>query len=111
LIFFIFLIATIANAESWIKLNLPKGYINYIDRDSIKKEGDFAYYKMKDDSENYSLLKFRHDCKYKARQIIAKSKYNSMSGKLTIVNNFYSEVVQYPRSEAMVKVETIVCKT
>lgn len=111
LIFFTFLITPIANAESWIKLNVPKGYINYIDRDSIKKEGDFAYYTMKDDSENYSLLKFRHDCKYNARQIIAKSKYDKTSDKLLTINNFYKELIEYPRSETAIKVENIVCKS
>lgn len=105
-----FLIIPIAKAESWIKLNVPNGYINYIDRDSIKIEGDFSYYTMKDDSENYSFLKFKHDCKYNARQIIAKSKYNKASGQLLVVNNFFKEMIEYPRSEAMIKVENIVCK-
>ncbi len=30
----------VANAESWIKLSVPKGYISYIDKDSIKRKGE-----------------------------------------------------------------------
>lgn len=110
LIFFIFLITPIVNAESWIKLNVPQGDINYIDRDSIKKEGDFAYYTMRDDSENYSILKFKHDCKYNARQIIAKSKYDKKTSKLLVIKNYFTESIEYPRSVAMIKVESMVCK-
>ena len=61
-----------ANVESWIRLNVPEGSIRYIDRDSIKEEGGFAYHRMKDDSvDYYNIVKFKHDCKYNARQIIA----------------------------------------
>lgn len=111
LLLLVFALTPMANAESWIRLNVPEGSIRYIDRDSIKKEGDFAYYRMKDDSvENYSIIKFKHDCKYNARQIIAYSKYDTRTYKLVVQNNFPNDMFEYPRSAAMIKVEKMVCR-
>lgn len=108
-----FTLMPMANAESWIKLNVPKGYINYIDRDSIKTKGDFTYYTMKDTTrdESYSLIKFKHDCKYNARQTLSADDYDKKTSKL-IRSNVYStsEMGQYPRSLTMINVESMVCR-
>lgn len=109
---FAFALIPMANAESWIKLNVPKGYVNYIDRDSIQIKGDFTYYTMKDADvyENYSLIKFKHDCKYKARQALSSTYYDKKTHKLTRSEVYStSEMVQYPRSFAMINIENVIC--
>ena len=111
LLLLVFALTPMANAESWIRLNVPEGSIRYIDRDSIKKEGDFVYYRMKDDSVgDYNIVKFKHDCKYNARQVIAFSKYDIRTDKLVVRNNFSNEISEYPRSTAMIKLENMVCR-
>ena len=45
--FFEYSLMIVANTESWIELSVPKGYISYIDKNSIKRKGDFVYYEMK----------------------------------------------------------------
>jgi hypothetical protein len=113
LLFLLLILTPIANAQSWIKLDVPKGYINYIDRDSIKTKGDFTYYTMKDTSEegHYRLIKFKHDCKYDARQTLSSDYYDRETNKLIRPNTYSnSEMGQYPRSYAMIKVERMVCR-
>lgn len=109
----VFALMPIANADSWIKLYVPKGYINYIDRDSIKRKGDFSYYTMKDDDseDRYSIVRFKHDCKYSARQTLSRDSYDRVTNKL-IRTDIYStsEMIQYPRSSTMIKVENMVCR-
>lgn len=113
LLLLVFALIPMANAESWIKLYVPKGSINYIDRDSIKIKGDFTYYTMKDVNEDdrYRIIKFKHDCKYSARQTLSSDSYDKETNKL-IRSDIYSasEMIQYPRSITMIKVENIVCR-
>ena len=108
-----FALMPMANAESWIKLIVPKGDINYIDRDSIKIKGDFTYYTMKDTTgeDHYSLIKIKHDCKYDARQALSSDYYDKKTNKF-IRSDVYStsEMIQYPRSSTMIKVENMVCR-
>jgi len=113
LILLILILTPIANAQLWIKLDMPKGSLNYIDRDSIRKEDDFAYYTMKYNSldDSYSLVKFKHDCKYKARGVISTSDFDNKTDKLISSNiNSKNEMFEYSRSARMIKVEKIVCR-
>lgn len=109
----VFALIPMANAELWIKLDVPKGSINYIDRDSIKIKGDFTYYAMKDTNadDRYIIIKFKHDCKYSARQALSSDAHDKETNKL-IRSDIYptSEMIQYPRSTKMIKVENIVCR-
>lgn len=108
-----FVLTPMVNAESWIKLNVPEGYINYIDRDSIKAKGDFTYYTMKDATgdDYYSLIKLKHDCKYNARQALSSDYYDKKTNSF-IRSDVYStsEMQQYPRSSTMLNIENMVCR-
>ena len=113
LLLLVFSLMPIANAESWIKLYVPKGSIDHIDRDSIKKIGDFAYYTMKDDDsdDGYSIIKFKHDCKYSARRVLTSDYYDKETNKLLHTNiPATDEMFQYPRSTVMIRVEDMVCR-
>nr|WP_181717807.1 hypothetical protein [Psychrobacter sp.] len=101
----------LANAETWIKLNIADTYINKIDRDSIRKEGDFAYYTMKFDYDNETfMLKFKHDCKYNARKIIRHSKINKQNNEVVFYDSLSGELNEYERPAAMIKLENMVCR-
>ncbi len=112
-LFLAIVLMPMANAESWIKLNVPKGYINYIDRDSIRTKGDFTYFTMKDTSrdDRYSIIKFKHDCKYDVRQALSSDYYDKKTHKF-IRSDVYStsEMGQYPRSLTMINIESMVCR-
>lgn len=109
-----FTLMPMANAESWIRLDIPEGFLRHIDRDSIKTEGDFTYYTMKDYSPGYyySIIEFKHDCKYSARRALSSSSYDTKTNKFRHSNIFSnSEMIQYRRTARMIKVEKIVCRT
>lgn len=110
LLLLVFALMPIANAETWIRLNIPDRYINKIDRDSIRKEGDFAYYTMKFDYNNEStILKFKHDCKYNARKIIRHSTIDKQNNEVVLFDNLSGELTEYNRPAAMIKLENMVC--
>ena len=72
--------------------------LNYL---CLKIIDDFVYYEMKyDESEDcYTIIIFKHDCKYNVRKMISAGYYDRETNKFIRTNTFSnSEMIQYPRA-------------
>jgi hypothetical protein len=112
-VFLVFVVFTpIANAALWIDLVVAESFTRYIDIDSIKREGDIAYYTMTNNisSDKPTLYKFKHDCKYKTRRELYTLFYSQDAGEWAVEYPPDIGTSEYARIEPLIKIEKIVCK-
>lgn len=99
-------------AESWIELERSEGCISFIDRDSIKHNGDYAFYTTKDecDKKYVYIDKMKHDCKYRARQGLWRRSYAIGYPDYDKVIEKPTNMLRYDRNQRMAVIEEMVCR-
>lgn len=109
---FFTLISMSIKAESWIELERSESCVSFIDRDSIKRNGDYAFYTTKEEcNTKYVYIdKMKHDCKYRARQGLWRHSYAVGYPDYDKVIDKPTNMLRYDRNQKMAVIEEMVCQ-
>ena len=110
----VLLVPSISGAATWITINsFNNNQIKIIDKDSIVRKNNYAFYRMKDlhTDNSMTIIYFKTDCIKKKRMIEKKESFSNSNEFLTTTIFHDAKFYQYQRSKEMIQLENIVCKS